>query len=249
MKFHSIIIVTIAVLLASCEDGSSDSAGDGGSGRGGSMARFAVSGDYLYTVSNNNLSVFDIRNTESPDKVKTVAIDAFVETIFPKDTLLFFGTRTGMLIYDKTNPMAPRYISKYEHIYSCDPVIVEKNYAFVTLNSESLWCGRGNNRLDIIDISNLYKPVAVAEHQMESPRGLGMDKNTLFVCDNGLKMYNVGDFKNIKLMQKFNADGYDVITDDGYLIMIGEDGFYQYSYTQENIELLSSILVKNQIYN
>ena len=147
MKKILIIFGVLTLFLLSCENNDSSSS-DLSSGTGGSMARFTVSGNYLYTVSSNELDVYNISTSTEPDLVKEVGISAYVETIFPKDTLLFMGTRTGMLIYNNSNPEQPEYLSEYWHIYSCDPVIVEGHYAYVTLNTESSWCGRSNNRLD-----------------------------------------------------------------------------------------------------
>ncbi len=241
----SILYILVAMLAYyACDSYSGKS--ESSTGKAGSMARFTITDNKLYTVSNYDLSIFDISNSQVPTKINKVTLDGFVETIFAKDTLLFFGTRQGMLIYDNKNSTEPKFISKYEHIYSCDPVVVSKNYAYVTLNSSSIWCGRNNDRLDIIDISDLSNPQAVAEYNMESPKGLGVDYNTLFVCDKGLKVYNIADKNNIELKHYFEMEAYDVIPDYGYLIMIGADGFYQYRYIPEegNIKLLSSITVE-----
>lgn len=231
-----------------------DSSESGGSpqsptGKAGSMARFAISGDHLYTVTNpgnsNNseLTIFNIANEKNLVKGNKIPINHFVETIFPKDDLLFFGTRTGMLIYDRSTPTFPTFISEYSHIYSCDPVVVQKNYAYVTLNSLSNNCGRLNNRLDIIDISNIYAPKLVKEYEMNGPRGLGIDAYNLFVCDNGLKAYRVTDNVNLELINTFDVIGYDVIPDDGFLLMIGENGFYQYKYDTSTVKFLSAITI------
>lgn len=225
------------MFIISCDGDSSSN-----TGKSGSMARFAISGNHLYTVSNWDLSVFDISNAAKPEKVSGQFLSGFAETIFSKDSILFFGTRNGMLIYDNTNPAKPVFMSDYSHIYSCDPVVVHKNFAFVTLNSSSWNCGRSTNRLDIIDVSDLDNPIAVAQHDMVSPKGLGIDGNMLFVCDDGLKAYKLDDFSNIELMDKFDVDAYDVIPDNGYLFLIGNDGFHQFKYTDKSLYKLSSIL-------
>lgn len=246
MKLNICVFAIAGILFSSCESNYSGSPSSG-SGKGGSMARFTIVDNYLYTVTNpggrweSELTIFDISNEEKPTELQKKTIPNYVETIFPTDTLLFFGTRTGMLIYSTKNPGNPSYISEYAHIYSCDPVVVQKNLAYVTLNSESSWCGRTNNRLDIIDISDVYNPKTAAEYPMTAPRGLGIDGYTLFVCDDGLKAYNIGEGANIELVDKFNIDGYDVIPQNGYLLMIGEEGFYQYKYDIDNVKLVSSI--------
>jgi len=87
------------------------------------MARFAIVGNYLYAVDNNTLKVFDISVPAYPVYLKSKNIGNGIETIFPKDSLLFIGTQIGMLIFELTNPTNPLQISSYQHIYSCDPVV------------------------------------------------------------------------------------------------------------------------------
>lgn len=235
---RQLLFILIAVIAVSC--GSGDS---GDTGKPGSMARFAIIDKQLYTVSNSDLSVFDLSNPAKPELKTTQYIPGFVETIFPKDSLLFFGTRNGMLIYDNSNPFEPQFISEYAHIFSCDPVVVSKNYAFVTLNSGSINCGRGLNQLEIIDLQDIKNPTQIAQYDMVSPRGLGIDREVLFVCDDGLKAYHADDFQNLELIEKFDVDAYDVIPDDGYLMLIGKDGFHQYKYTDRTMLRVSSIYI------
>ena len=86
-----------------------------------------------------------------------------------------------MHIYDVSNPASPQKLSVYQHVYSCDPVVVEGDFAYVTLNSLNTWCGRFSNQLDIIDISDLSDPKLIKQYAMESPLGLGIYGNLLFV--------------------------------------------------------------------
>lgn len=246
VKFILYFLALIAILYA-CEQAYTDSgiAYDvSKAGKGGSMARFAVSGNHLYTVTENDLKLFDITDAGNPGYSDSINIGFGIETIFPRGENLFIGSQTGMYIYDISDPAAPVKLSRYEHVYSCDPVVVEGNYAFVTLNSENDWCGRFSNMLQIIDISDLTNPYLVKEYQMTGPSGLGVDNNLLFICDDGLKVYDVSNVYNIDLLHHFSdIDAYDVIPDDDLLIMIGSDGLYQYSYVNGSVSLLSTIPV------
>ena len=63
---------------------------------------------------------------------------------------------------------------------------------------------------------------------------MGIDGNLLFVCDGsaGLKVYDVSVKTKINLLASFpGIQTYDVIPADGYLFMIGNDGFYLYDYS------------------
>ncbi len=221
-------------------------------GIGGSMARFAIVNDILYTIGSYNLGVFDITSTSDPVFGNHVEIGWNIETIFPYENNLFIGAQNGMYIYDISEPSAPEFMSTFAHVNSCDPVVVNEDYAFVTLRSGTE-CEGFTNQLDVIDISNLYNPRLIKTYPMQNPHGLGLDGDALFICEGewGLKIFNASDVNAITSNQiKHYTDmhSYDVIPFNDNLIMIGRDGLYQYDYSSlENIQLLSHLPITNEI--
>ncbi|HSW67388.1 MAG TPA: hypothetical protein VLH16_02285 [Bacteroidales bacterium] len=220
----------------------------GSTGVGGSMARFTIGGDYLYSVHNDALKVFNIAATPGIVAGSNIPLNRVVETIFPLNNMLFLGTTTGMLIYSLANPAEPSYVSVFEHANACDPVVVEGNFAYVTLRTGTQ-CFGTLNQLDVVDISSLANPFLVKSYPMYNPHGLGIDNGILFICDGdaGLKVYNASDPMNIHLNQIAHFEdihAYDVIPLGGILILIGSDGLFQYDYTDPaNLTLLSQIPV------
>ena len=160
-------------------------------GVGGSMARFAIASDRLYTAGTSNLDVFNITNSESPVNVNRKNMGWNIETIYPFMNKLFIGSQTGMLIYDISNPDNPGQEGTFSHVRSCDPVIADNQYAYVTLRSGTT-CQGFTNQLDILNLSSLSNPSILQSYSMTNPRGLSKDGNTLFICDGtaGLKIYN-----------------------------------------------------------
>lgn len=154
-----------------------------------------------------------------------------------------------MYIYDNVNPESPQFISKYQHVNSCDPVVVQGNYAYVTLRSGNQ-CQGFSDQLEVIDISNLEQPSLVKEYPMYNPHGLGIDGNALFICDGqaGLKIYNAENVNRISdnlIKQYRNINPIDVIPLGNVLMMISEQGLHQYDYSNlEDIKLISSILIE-----
>jgi len=227
------------------------SSGDGSMSVGiaGSMARFTLNGNFLYTVDQSNLKVLDIDELSSPLLIGDTYIGWGVETVFPYQNKLFFGTQTGLIIYSIANPAAPVYISTYFHVTSCDPVVVEGDNAYVTLRAGNL-CGEATSQLDVIDISNIQSPKWVQSYPMQEPYGLGIDGQTLFICDGqaGLKVYNAENPKNLVKTAWFSdVQAFDVIPYNGNLMMIGEGGLYQYRYFgSDSIQLLSHIPITSQ---
>ncbi len=215
-------------------------------GTGGSLARFTVYEDFLYTVDYSSLRLFAISTPADPIMVKELYIGWNIETLYPYENKLFLGSTTGMIIYSLEDPSNPLFISQFSHATSCDPVVVEGNYAYVTLRAGNL-CGDIKSQLDVIDITDIHNPVQIAEYEMEEPYGLGIDDTLLFVCDGaaGLKIYNAADPKKIdqhKLAQYEDIHAFDVIPLGDVLVMIGTDGLYQYEYSDPgNIHQLSVI--------
>lgn len=215
-------------------------------GLGGSMARFTLMNKNLYTVTTNSLKLFNVSLPKEPVYVNTINLGGGIETIFPYQDKLFIGSTTGMHIYDATDPSKPVKLSTYQHFTSCDPVIVQGKYAYVTLRSGST-CRLGTNVLDVLDIQDPTKPVLVSSFPMLSPHGLAISGNSLFICEgkNGLKSFNSSDPKTIgqnqlSFLQDISAA--DVIAGPKSLIVTGADGVYQYSYSDAaNMKRLSHL--------
>jgi len=215
-------------------------------GVGGSMARFIINGDQFYGLNQTNMQVVNITEPSNPLTGKKIEMSRMVETVFIEGPNLFIGTQTGMLIYDISSPASPVYKSEYNHFQSCDPVVVQDSYAYVTLRAGNR-CGNWQNVMEVIDLKDIMSPVLMKSYPMSEPYGLGIDNKTLFVCDGqaGLKIYDANDPLRIDLhliKQYTNLKALDVIPYGDVLIMIAEDGIYQYSYSDLlNIQQLSKI--------
>jgi len=221
-------------------------------GIGGSMARFTIVKNHLYSISTRSMQIFDINNIDNPVPGANLDIGWGIETIFPYKDNLFLGSQSGMIIYDNTNPDFPTHLSTFSHIISCDPVVVEDDIAYVTLRGGTNCRNNFTNQLDVIDISNLENPKLLVTYPMTNPHGLGIDNGTLFICEGnaGLKVFDASDIYNISknlLAYYGDFDAYDVIPYNDNLIMIGNDGLYQFDYSDpENIKLLSTITITRE---
>ena len=218
--------------------------GSMGNGVNGSMSRFALYQDYLYTVINNYMSILDLSGGKPVKAADNLHIGWDVETIFSYKDNMFMGTPRGMVIYSVANPLQPQYISSVWHVFGCDPVVVENDIAYVTINSGN-GCGQNTNELIIYDVSNVETPQHIVTYAMTKPKGLGVDRGTLFLCDDGLKIFNATDPKTLmahQLAHYKGMSGYDVIPFENVLMMIAEDGLYQYHYSDlDNIKQLSKL--------
>ena len=214
------------------------------SGVAGSMARFMIYKNYMYSLMQSDMLITDISNSFKPLPTRIINVGWGIETIFPYQDKIFIGSNSGMFIFDNSNPLKPDKIATYRHVLSCDPVVTDGKYAYVTLRSGQT-CRNGVDRLDVIDLSVIEKPKSVAIYPMYNPHGLGISNETLFICDGkqGLKVYDAKDPENLVLVKHYDTmDAYDVIPLKNTLILIGKDGLFQYDYSDaKNIKLISSI--------
>ncbi len=232
---------------------SASSDGGGGSyGQGGSMARFTLMSGHLYAVDDYNLRVFDVNMADDPKYLKEINLGWGIETIFPFKNKLFIGSNTGMHIYDAAIPSDPKVMSVYQHVTACDPVVVNDDYAFVTLRS-GVTCRQGSDELQVLDIKDLYNPQLIKAYPMENPHGLGLAGDYLYLAEGefGLKSFNVSDVNNIdknRLEYLKSLKSVDLIPGPKSLIVIGPEGVCQFDYSNpEKLKSLSCIQVKNQI--
>jgi len=213
-------------------------------GTGGSMARFTIIRETLYTVGESNMSVYTISSPADPVFSTNVALGWGIETIFPFRDRLFIGSTTGMFIYDVSNPVSPTRLGRFSHVTACDPVIADDKFAFVTLRS-GLRCSNAGDQLDVLDVSNLSSPTLIKTYRMTNPHGLAKDGNTLFICDgtDGLKIFDAGDVKNLKLIDHVKGfESYDVIALNKLAIVVAKDGLREFDYSDPaNVKLLSSL--------
>ena len=218
-------------------------------GIGGSMARFGLNESYLYTVDKEKFHIFNVGNDQKIvlENEKKAGLD--IETMFIHDGHMFLGTMNGMLVFTLSDPNDPIQINSYNHVRSCDPVVVQNHIAYVTLRSGNE-CGNTVSKLDILSLSTDYKKSTLMySFNMREPYGLGIDDEILFVCDgkDGLLVYEASDLATIpqmKIAQFPEIDAFDVIPFQDYLFMIGDDGFYQYDYSDlQNIKQVSFIPV------
>ena len=217
MRYSKLFLyVSALVMLISCETDVATSA-DGGTGQGGSMTRFAIQGNRMYVAGHSTLKVFDITHDHFT-QLNEVGVDFGLETIFAKGEYLYLGANDAMYIFSISNPDSPSFIFRYSHIVSCDPVVVQGNRAYVTMRGGTR-CNAGSNALEIIDIEDPNDPKLVQNYPMDSPHGLAVDGDLLFICEGeaGLMVERIGflsDGRAIEFSQSFyRGDTYDFVAE------------------------------------
>jgi hypothetical protein len=219
----------------------------GGNSINGSMSRFIIYKHYLYSVMHNQMQIFDLSGDKPIKAIEDVYVGWDVETIFSYQEFMFMGTPTGMLIYSVEDPVKPVFLSSIQHVYGCDPVVVEDDIAYVTIHSGNN-CGQTADMLFIYDVKDKKRPRQIASYEMTHPKGLGIDNKILFICDEGLKIFDATNPLTVMANQLAHYEGmsgYDVIPYNFILMMIAEDGIHQYDYSDvKAIKKLSYLPVK-----
>ncbi len=236
-----LIVVVICSLLSFCSNDSSSSSSNNGVGQGGSMAVFSIKDNYLYTVDNLNLHVFQISETTNPVKVNNVYIGRDIETIYSFNNFLFMGSRNGMYIYDISNPETPKFISQAMHFTACDPVVANDKYAYVTLHSNRNCGTTEQNVLLIYDIAIIKTPILIHQRNLTYPRGLAIYEDYLIICDDELKIFDASNPTEPKLVKSFNSKYKDIVLYNDIMYVFGEHKITQYKWNTNDFLSLTPI--------
>lgn len=235
-----IFIYTLLILLVTaCTKNDSGNTIGVTTGTGGSLAKFAIAGNYLYTVDGTSLRIFDITNSGNPLYKNIVNIGWGIETIFPFKDKLFIGSSSMVYIYSISNPLQPQLLSvatSQAVFRRCDPVVAKDSVAYATLRSNSS-CGGGRSVLSVIDIRFIDKPIEVFTTPLQEPMGLGYWGNTLYVCDTtlGLQVFDISNpYYPVNVKSISTEKCFDVIPYNDELICWTLFGLVIYDITNRN---------------
>lgn len=225
-------IIFILIVVGSCTKDNNLNAAS--AGKGGSIARFTISGNYLYVVDGNELHTFDLKNANQPEQVNSLQMgfDNSIETIFPWKDKLFIGSKDAMFVISISDPKQPVIEGMAGHIRACDPVVANDKFAYVTVRTGGE-CTGNINALYVFDIANgVQSPARIYEQDMSNPQGLGLYNNHLYVCDGaaGLGVFDVSDgAKPKQITTKKGYTFFDCIPVNDILICMIEKGMVLYS--------------------
>jgi hypothetical protein len=246
-----IINCSVFVLLFtnwSCSKvGSSDFSASVTTGQGGSLARFTIVGNYLYTVDKQNLKVFSIIDPTNPVLKNTVVAGFDIETIYPFNDKLFLGSSTAVYIFSITNPEQPQKLSTAISptvLRRCDPVVAKDSVAYATLRSSGP-CGGVQSILAVYDVKDITNPKEVYQVPVTEPYGLGYTGNVLYVCNiNSLLVFDISNQYKPTFVKQVTGNAFiDVIPYGNTLICWVKDGIVLYDISNKlNPVFISKII-------
>lgn len=225
-------ILLPVVLVAVTRCGKTNTSGTTNTGSGGSTARFAIQGDYLYTVDNEDLKVYNISDVANPVLKNTVPVGFSIETIYPFKDKLFIGSSNAVYIFSVDDPETPRRLSAAISptvIRRCDPVVAKDTVAYATLRTNGA-CGGTQSILAAYEIKDISNPIQRATYPVTEPYGLGYEDSALYVCDRyGLYVFNIQKAFTLQMVKQVVNGWYlDVIPYNNTLICQMQDGLNLY---------------------
>lgn len=201
-RYYFIIIFLLA--LVSCSKQSNDATTT--SVQTGSLASFNIKDNFLLLVDHDRILTYDISNPDSPKYMTQYSDHSNVfETLFIQGDNIFVGTQNAMLIFAMGSAGQLELKGQAQHIRSCDPVVVQDQYAYVTTRTGSVCLGF--NQLVIYDVSDIYNPKEMSSYSLTNPFGLAINGNYLYVCDlvDGLVIMDVSEKTNPKIITKIES--------------------------------------------
>lgn len=233
LLYSLMILMGAGLLTVSCSKENSVG-NEGGTGTGGSLARFTIYDGYLYTVDDTVLKTYSLSDPETPELVSAVNIGWDIETIYPYQGNLFIGSMNAMYIFSLEDPAKPERKGMASHVRACDPVVAADGFAYVTVRSGTT-CGGTTNALLVYDVQVLEKPRLLQTVNLQQPQGLAIQEDILYVCDGnaGLKLFDVSEPKSPAPLT--TRDGYlfrDCIVYGDILFCMVDKGMVIYDITQ-----------------
>jgi hypothetical protein len=232
-KKHLIYFFVFFILLNACTKENLSISNTTNQAKSGSITKFAIVGNYLYTIGLGTIEVFDITNRQEPKKINSVPTNTNIETIFSYLDRLYLGATDGVHIVDITIPSAPKILGMARHQVGCDPVVARGNIAYSTV-LQSRVCNNGINvsrsELMVISTNTLQIINAIP---LEEPQGLGYDENYLFVCNGqfGIVIFDItNEINPVRISTIYGINARDLIIDNHTLIVSSDKGYTFYNY-------------------
>ncbi len=236
------IVFSLFVFFISTSCNSEDSSGTEAT-LAGSYSTILTIGNKLYAVSINDIYTFDITDRKRPVLINKQNIGFDIESLIHHEGILLIGSKSAMYIYslDKNGIPVSKSQSSYNTVDFCssDPIVAREKVAYVTISTTQVNCQtRTVNELRVYNIEDIKKPKQIVNISMSNPKGLGLGKNNLYICDQkeGLIIFDISNpIKPVRKSQFNGFKAYDLIVKNNLLLVVAEKQLRQYDITDENV--------------
>ncbi len=228
-----LLLFCLLVLLVACGNDSDSSPDLSGAGQGGSLAKFTIAKNQVLVLTDFSVKQYDILNNGSLAFKNESFISDDLETIFPYGDNILIGSSSAVYFLGFNANDELELKGEFIHFTACDPVVASGTLAYSTLRSTG--CRFDSQEvIDVIDFSDINNPFRVNSIPSESPFGLAIAGDYLFVCEKGgISMFLRGNDGGLVSVGFFEIDGrlpIDIIPQDGFLIVRTDNGIYNVTY-------------------
>lgn len=247
MKKSIFPILALLLIIQSVSCSKEDTAAKSGSTKNGSLSRVISIGNFIYAVDDNHLITINAGDPANLSIANNISLGANIQTIYHHNGSLFIGSATQMYVYNiQNNPAAPSLTSSY--IY---PVIIEPRDPILALDSviySTSTSAVGSGVFRVFDSRDLTNPVLLEENFLQTPRGMDVSGNYLYLCNGrfGIWIYSITDpfhpilesiideNNNLANGEMGTNDYYDVIAENGQLFCYTKGALLNYNISQPN---------------
>ena len=247
MKKSIFPILVLLLIIQSVSCSKEDTAAKSGSTKNGSLSRVISIGNFIYAVDDNHLITINAGDPANLSIANNISLGANIQTIYHHNGSLFIGSATQMYVYNiQNNPTAPSLTSSY--IY---PVIIEPRDPILALDSviySTSTSAVGSGVFRVFDSRDLSNPVLLEENFLQTPRGMDVSGNYLYLCNGrfGIWIYSITDpfhpilesiideNNNLAKGEMGTNDYYDVIAENGQLFCYTKGALLNYNISQPN---------------
>ena len=130
---------------------------------------------------------------------------------------------------DHSTPGTITEIAFPEHVTSCDPVIAQGDYMYITLRNGRR-CSlvnnvNGVNQLLIYDISDITQPELKKTIELDQPYGLSIKDTSLFICyEQGVIEFDITNPLEPAQIDTYDMPCNDIIASTQPMVLTGDDG-------------------------
>ena len=248
MKKSIFPILVLFLIFQSVSCSKEDNVTSSGNTKNGSLSRVISIGNFIYAVDDNHLITINAGNPTNLSIANNVSLGANIQTIYHHNGSLFIGSATQMYVYNiQNNPAAPTLTSSFTYpvlIEPRDPILALDTVIYSTSTSTG-WSGV----FRVFDSRNLSNPVLLEENWLQTPRGMDVSGNYLYLCNGryGIWIYSITDpfhptlesivdeNNNLASGEMGNNDYYDVIAANGQLFCYTKGALLNYNISQPNL--------------
>ncbi len=152
---------------------------------------FDVSGNYLYSIVNGKVKVFDISDPASPVFKKEYETECCVSDMHAAGNILYVtGPQGKLIVFDISDPVNIVEIAALFLDNELYGTALSGNYLYVTVNT---------GKLIIVDVNDPYNPAIVSSSALpQGPLDVGYTDHFACVANSrdGLLIYDVSDPEN-----------------------------------------------------